>query len=182
MVGVINPNSTQSLERQIQSAKSADFEVAPGGKIPSESSASSKAPEATDSALPGHSIGPVGHSISPGGIVGIVIGGLCVVALCAALFFIAIKRKPAATALPGTEPVVEIGSSSVPHSPAYQPASPYRPASPYQPAPPYHSWSNAAVARCAEVSPVSPQNQPMPLGPAELDPDQIVHTHAACRD
>ncbi|PVH90714.1 hypothetical protein DM02DRAFT_664765 [Periconia macrospinosa] len=176
MVGVINPNSTQSLERQIQSAKSADFEVAPGGKIPSESSASWKAPEATDSALPGHSIGPVGHSISPGGIVGIVIGGLCVVALCAALFFIAIRRKPAVTAPPGTEPVVEIGSSSVPHSPAYQPASPY------QPAPPYHSWSNAAVARRAEVSPVSPQNQPIPLGPAELDPDQMVNTHAACKD
>jgi len=92
MVGVINPNSTHTLARQVESAKNADFEVAPGGKIPSEGTTSLNAPESTGSTLPGKAHGSTGRHLSVGAIVGIVVSGFCFLLVCAAMFFFMGKK------------------------------------------------------------------------------------------
>lgn len=95
MVGVINPNSTQTLASQVQAAAAADFQVAPGDPIPAEATSTlSNAPTSTGTAPPpsggGHGGGP---SLSTGAIVGIVIGGVAFLAICAALFFFVGRSK-----------------------------------------------------------------------------------------
>jgi hypothetical protein len=82
MVGVINPNSTHTLAKQVESAKNADFEVAPGGKTSSEGTGSPNAPEATDSALFRQAQGTTGRHLSAGVIATIVMSGICSLFIC----------------------------------------------------------------------------------------------------
>jgi len=95
MVGVINPNSTQTLASQVQAAAAADFQLAPGEPVPGEATSTlSNAPTSTGAPPPsnGESHGG-GHSLSTGAIVGIVIGGVAFLAICAALFFFVGRSK-----------------------------------------------------------------------------------------
>jgi hypothetical protein len=147
MVGVINPNSTYTLARQVESARSADFEVAPGGKIPSEGTASLNAPESTGSTLPGQAHGSTGRHLSAGAIAGIVVGGSCFLLVCAALFFSVgrksmkgILRKQNTAGMHARPPyhqgnrLSETGSSSLPQGHFIFPsAPPYHPGYGYQP-------------------------------------------------
>jgi hypothetical protein len=94
MVGVINPNTTQTLASQVQAAAAADFQVAPGDPIPNEATSTLASPSytsaPTSSARPG---GGGSHTLSTGAIVGIVIGGVAFLAICAALFFFVGRSK-----------------------------------------------------------------------------------------
>jgi hypothetical protein len=95
MVGAINPNSTQTLASQVQAAAAADYQIAPGEAVPAEASSTlSSAPTATG-APPSYGGGGNGgsHSLSTGAIVGIVIGGVAFLAICAALFFFVGRSK-----------------------------------------------------------------------------------------
>lgn len=79
MVGAINPNATQTLQGQIDSAKAATFEVEPGKSMPKEGGASP-----SESASPNSQSG---HKISTTVIIGIAVGIVLFLVLCGALFF-----------------------------------------------------------------------------------------------
>lgn len=79
MVGAINPNSTQTLEMQIGYAKSADYQLAPGEAAPREGVASSTPSSISESSG--------GKRISTGLMIGIAVGVVAFLAMCAALFF-----------------------------------------------------------------------------------------------
>ncbi|KAL1601459.1 hypothetical protein SLS60_006374 [Paraconiothyrium brasiliense] len=123
MVGVINPNSTQTLQQQIDSAKDSTFQVKPGDPIPAEGTASLHASAtASPTATPNsHS----SHTLSGGGIAGIVVGGIAFLAICAALFFYVGRTKSLkdvikhreSTAVKSPAPT----DSHFPHSPGYAP-------------------------------------------------------------
>ncbi|KAI4689436.1 uncharacterized protein J4E88_002788 [Alternaria novae-zelandiae] len=95
MVGVINPNSTQTLASQVQAAAAADFQLAPGEPVPGEATSTlSNAPTSTGAPPPSNGGGHGGgHSLSTGAIVGIVLGGVAFLAICAALFFFVGRSK-----------------------------------------------------------------------------------------
>jgi plastocyanin len=100
MIGVINPNATESLQVQRQFAKNSTFQLNPGEPFPAEAastmasltmppsstatSTSSTSPSSSPSSTPPAS----SHSgLSTGAIVGIAIGAAAVALLAAALFF-----------------------------------------------------------------------------------------------
>ncbi|KAH7089893.1 hypothetical protein FB567DRAFT_590684 [Paraphoma chrysanthemicola] len=91
MVGAINPNSTQTLAAQIQSAKSATLQLAPGDAIPREGGASST-PTST-SGPPSQQNPTPPHKLSTTIIVGIIVGIVAFIGLCAALFFFIGRSK-----------------------------------------------------------------------------------------
>lgn len=77
MIGVINPNSTQTLAAQLLEAGKADYEQAPDGSVPSES------------------VPPSGHhrpTLSTAAIVGIVLGSVSVLVLCVAVVFYFVRK------------------------------------------------------------------------------------------
>jgi len=83
MVGAINPNSTQTLEKQIEAARNAKFQVAPGEPMPNEGGAS-----------PTPDPQPAGPSkISKGVIIGIAVGIVAFIGMCAALSFFIGRSK-----------------------------------------------------------------------------------------
>ncbi|CAG5153848.1 uncharacterized protein ALTATR162_LOCUS3355 [Alternaria atra] len=94
MVGVINPNSTQTLASQVHAAAAADFQVAPGQPIPAEATSTlSNAPTSTGTSTPNSGGNDGGHTLSTGAIVGIAVGGVAFLAICAALFFFVGRSK-----------------------------------------------------------------------------------------
>jgi hypothetical protein len=109
MVGVINPNSTQTLDAQIRAAHAADFALAPGDPIPREASPTLVPPSgARDHHVP---------KISDGAIAGIVAGGAIFIGICVWLLLCLLRRKVAEsgtgtrrdTANPPTDPVGQGG-------------------------------------------------------------------------
>jgi len=76
MIGVINPNSTETLEGQINSLTSTSIMLQPGQAIPKEGSTSSTSSSTTTS---------IHHSLSGGAIAGIAIASVLVVVLVGAL-------------------------------------------------------------------------------------------------
>ncbi|KAH7117998.1 hypothetical protein B0J11DRAFT_592558 [Dendryphion nanum] len=128
MVGVINPNETQTLARQILAARNADFEVEPGGKIPSEGTASLKVPGATGSSAPsGQTHG--GHKLAAGAIAGIVVGAVMFLVICAALFFYVGRWKSLNEVLQRQSATVKKAEPTRPGSDfqSYFPPSPFSP-------------------------------------------------------
>ena len=124
MVGVINPNDTQTLDKQIESARDATFQVKPGDPIPAEASSSLVGP-ATPTQSTSSSNSSHGHTLSGGAIAGIVVGGIAFLVMCAALFFYVgrtkslkevIKHKEATTS-----PNPNNGGFGGPQSPGYPP-------------------------------------------------------------
>ncbi|KAF2471382.1 uncharacterized protein BDR25DRAFT_334001 [Lindgomyces ingoldianus] len=91
MVGVINPNATQTLDDQIESAKEAKFMVAPGQPLPGEASSSLSVPSSTSTSSPTSTPVPTHSShhsnLSGGAIAGIAVGAAAFLVICAALFF-----------------------------------------------------------------------------------------------
>lgn len=125
MVGVINPNSTQTLQGQIDAAKDASYQLQPGDPIPAEATTLHASATAAPTSTPSSSSSSHGHTLSGGAIAGIVIGGLAFLAICAALFFYVgrtkslkdvIKHRDATLKSPGPT------EGHFPHSPGFPPA------------------------------------------------------------
>jgi hypothetical protein len=96
MVGVINPNETRSPDKQIEAARAADFEVAPGGKIPSEATANVAAPESAALGTPPSPHQNDGQGLPQGAIVGMTIAGVVgSVAVIACFVYRARRRRKA---------------------------------------------------------------------------------------
>jgi hypothetical protein len=96
MVGVINPNDTQTLDKHIQAAREAKHQLAPGDAIPPEGGftfTATLSPGATS--MPSHTAVPGGqtHGLSTAGVVGISVGGAAFLIVCAALFFFVGRSK-----------------------------------------------------------------------------------------
>lgn len=94
MVGVINPNTTQTLHQQIDSARSADFQVAPGEPVPAEAgtattlgTAATGSSSSSSSSSPSSSAAASEHNLAASTIAGIVVGVVAFVGMCAALFY-----------------------------------------------------------------------------------------------
>lgn len=116
MVGVINPNGSQTLDGQIRAARLADFQAAPGEAIPSEASTTLAVPPAASSH---HDSAPVARhppDLSGAGIAGIVLGGIAFLTLCATVFFFA-ARKARQRNQQITTPVTEAWYPSMSSSP-----------------------------------------------------------------
>jgi len=99
MVGVINPNELVSLQKQKDAAISAPYELAPGQPWPAEGASVgaetatvSGYSQPTSTSANGQNQGSH-HSLSGGAIAGIVIGGVVVLALAAALFYFVGSNK-----------------------------------------------------------------------------------------
>ena len=90
MVGVINPNSSTSLDKQFEAAVNAPYELAPGQAFPSEGGESTGNSSSSSSS---NSSGSGGTHLSGGAIAGIVIGGVVVLLLAAALFYFVGRNK-----------------------------------------------------------------------------------------
>ncbi|KAF2033459.1 hypothetical protein EK21DRAFT_58446 [Setomelanomma holmii] len=96
MLGAINPNSTQTLAKQIQAAKEATLQLAPGEAMPREGGASNSSPTSTSTstAQDPQNQGPGPNSkISTAVIAGITVGIVAFLAICAALFFFIGRSK-----------------------------------------------------------------------------------------
>lgn len=81
MIGVINPNSTQTLDAQMLAAARADFQVAPGEPIPKEGSGAS--------AVTGHHL----IKLSTGDIIGIVVGSVALLIFCMWLLWRIVRHR-----------------------------------------------------------------------------------------
>jgi hypothetical protein len=92
MVGVINPNGTQTLDSQIRAARAADFQIAPGEAIPDEVSATLAAPSAGSSSIASD---PTARSskLSSGAIAGIVVGSFLFALLLVGIFIYFLLRR-----------------------------------------------------------------------------------------
>lgn len=94
MIGVINPNETETLAVQLDYTKNTTMQLTPGDPFPSEAAASATAgatskPTSGSSSGGGHS---GGSSLSGGAIAGIAIGGGVIVLLAAALIYLCGRR------------------------------------------------------------------------------------------
>lgn len=89
MIGVINPNETQSYEAQLEYAEKATFQMAPGDPFPSETSSSSGSSSTSSSGADSSSHH---HGLSAGAIAGIAIGGAAVLVLAAAVVYLCGRR------------------------------------------------------------------------------------------
>ncbi|OCK79598.1 hypothetical protein K432DRAFT_382938 [Lepidopterella palustris CBS 459.81] len=106
MVGVVNPNKTQTLATQKAFAANSSFMLNPGEPIPAEASGISTMsltttiPSSTSTSTPtglaAASQTPSSsshHSLSGGAIAGIAVGAAALLALCGALFFFVGRAK-----------------------------------------------------------------------------------------
>jgi hypothetical protein len=89
MVGVVNPNSTQTLAAQIEAAKSANYDVAPGEPVPGEATGTGATSTPTSSS---EASGPSDGQMI-GTIVGVCVGIAAFVALVGALCFFVWRSK-----------------------------------------------------------------------------------------
>jgi hypothetical protein len=94
MVGVINPNDTQTLHEQVLAAARADYQLAPGDPVPNEASSTFAAPPTASSQGALTSTDQPSPTLSTAAIAGITVGGILFLALCAGLlFFLARKAR-----------------------------------------------------------------------------------------
>jgi hypothetical protein len=104
MVGVINPNDTQTLHEQVLAAAKADFQVAPGQSIPQE--ASSTLPNVPAASSQEISTLPIQHPsrLSTAAIIGIVFGSISLIALVAGILFLIARKARAKLPVATKEP------------------------------------------------------------------------------
>jgi hypothetical protein len=100
MIGVINPNSTWSLENQLKfHANTTKFQLSPGDPYPEESptlkgtTTAPVTPSPTSSTADNGGSGGGGSGLSAGGIAGVAIGGAAVLVLAAALVWFCGRRE-----------------------------------------------------------------------------------------
>lgn len=93
MVGVINPTENQSIDKQVAAAKKAAYQLAPGESLPAEGSRPSSSATPSSSPSPSPSTVAKHSSLSGGAIAGIVIGGIVLLAIAAALFYFMGRSK-----------------------------------------------------------------------------------------
>lgn len=185
MVGVINPNATTSLQTQKEKAAQVAYALSPGEPIPDEdpnaatSSAATyvyTAPSSTGSPTQATSPGAAvstddhGSSFPPGAIAGVVVGGVAIIALAAALFYFvgrhrSVKAREAAGGMLA-------GGNEKGFSGAHSPASPM-PGEPvlgpggmvYVPAKPM-DYNRMSMPPQYPQQPYSPQEAPLnPMTP-----------------
>ncbi|KAH8885062.1 hypothetical protein GQ53DRAFT_770268 [Thozetella sp. PMI_491] len=97
MIGVVNPNSTETLDIQMQFANNATLQLTPGDNWPQEgASSTASVPSSTATSNPANtgasSSSGGGSSLSTGAIAGIAIGGAAVVILAATLLYLCGRR------------------------------------------------------------------------------------------
>ncbi|RYN35580.1 hypothetical protein AA0114_g11741 [Alternaria tenuissima] len=92
MVGVINPNDTQTLHEQVLAAARADYQLAPGDPVPNEASSTFAAPPAASSEGDLASADQSSPTLSTAAIAGITVGTILFLALCVGLLFF-LERK-----------------------------------------------------------------------------------------
>ena len=94
MVGVINPNATQTLHEQVLAAARADYQLAPGDPVPNEASSTVASPPAASSQGDIASADQSSPALSTAAIAGITVGVILFLALCAGLvYFFARKAR-----------------------------------------------------------------------------------------
>ncbi|KAK3300315.1 extracellular serine-rich protein [Chaetomium fimeti] len=92
MIGVINPNATQSLARQLEYAEDATYQLMPGEPFPSETPVPTPTPGGPPPGEGGDDDGGGGGGLSGGAIAGIAIGAAAVLILAAALVYLCGRR------------------------------------------------------------------------------------------
>ncbi|KAK3310135.1 uncharacterized protein B0T15DRAFT_25891 [Chaetomium strumarium] len=97
MIGVINPNATQSYDAQLEYAQNTTYQLAPGEPFPSETPVPRPTPGSgstisSDSSSGGNGGGSSHHGLSGGAIAGIAIGAAAVLILGAALIYLCGRR------------------------------------------------------------------------------------------
>jgi hypothetical protein len=90
MLAAINPNDTQTLQKQIKSAEASKVRVVPGGLMPKEGDATATS---SPSPAPPTEMHVHNHGLSTAAIIGIAIGIAAFLIMCAALFFIGHSRS-----------------------------------------------------------------------------------------
>ncbi|KAB5515614.1 hypothetical protein GE09DRAFT_576055 [Coniochaeta sp. 2T2.1] len=85
MIGVVNPNATETLDFQQQYAINATTQLAPGDPFPSETLNPTNTPSATGASAAAGGGNSHDHGLSAGAIVGIAIGGAAVLIVAGAL-------------------------------------------------------------------------------------------------
>jgi hypothetical protein len=153
MVGVINPNSTHTLSKQIESAKASKMQFAPAEAPPSEGESTSTPTPAAHPASHGGS-----HGLPTGAIVGIVVGGVTFLGVCAALLFFIGRHKSlkdaAKTKEEGsvTKPVGVGGGDPGPGHPGHMSMASYPPQSPHglYPHPPQGGYPQSPQGQYAQ--------------------------------
>ncbi|KAK4129546.1 hypothetical protein N657DRAFT_82930 [Parathielavia appendiculata] len=99
MIGVINPNSTQSFSAQMAYAQNVTYQLAPGEPFPSETPIPTPTPSSGSSSNSGSGVdeqededdGGSG-GLSTGAIAGIAVGGAAVLVIAAALIYLCGRR------------------------------------------------------------------------------------------
>jgi hypothetical protein len=94
MVGVINPNNTQTLAEQVKAAVKADYQVAPGDPVPNEASSTSISTPTASSRSDLATAKEQSATLSTGAIAGITVGGILFLVLCAGVLFCLIRNWP----------------------------------------------------------------------------------------
>jgi len=92
MIGVINPNSTQTFDAQLGFAKQAERQLVPGEPFPTESALPKPTSSGSSSSDDHSSHKSGGGGLSTGAIAGIAIGGAAVLILAAALLYLCGRR------------------------------------------------------------------------------------------
>ncbi|KAF2118871.1 hypothetical protein BDV96DRAFT_596685 [Lophiotrema nucula] len=150
MVGVINPNATQTLNAQKAAAKNAKFMVAPGDDFPSEASSTLAFTTgvATGQATSAPASSHHGTHLSGGAIAGIVVGAVAFLVICAALFFFVGRTKSLKEVIARRDATV---SKTTPQTPGTEYAG--TPGSPGYPSPfsPSHGQAEAGFGGALPV-------------------------------
>jgi hypothetical protein len=126
MIGVINPNATQSFAAQMAYAENVTYQLAPGEPFPSETPTGLPRPTSTSGSNSGGGDGGDsdggggGGGLSTGAIAGIAIGAAAVLIIAAALIYLCGRRGGFEKAyrksgLPGFGAGTAAGGSASPH-------------------------------------------------------------------
>ena len=92
MVGVINPNETQTLHDQVLAAARADYQLAPGDPVPNEASSTFVSPPTVSSQADLVSANEPPPKLSTAGIAGIAVGAILFLVLCAGVLFFLTRK------------------------------------------------------------------------------------------
>ena len=169
MVGVINPNGTQTLAEQVKAAVKADYQVTPGEPVPNEASSASISTQTASLHSDPASVEEPSQTLSTGAIAGITVGGILFLVLCAGILFYFTRNWPRSERKASAE-----GQTTYWQFPQNIPCETQQqsvrsPVSPMGPSG-YRSFSIAPTAQTLDELP------PIELPPVELPVDQKRHS------